>query len=98
LASYEYELNHDIEVEEPKKYQVFLLNDDFSTMDFVIDVLTQVFHKSLNEAESIMLTVHNNGKAICGVYTKEIALTKVNQVKIMARKAGFPLKAIAQEE
>jgi len=98
LASYEYEVNDELDLEEPKKYKVLLLNDEFSTMDFVIDILMKVFHKSLNEAESIMLTVHNNGKAICGVYTKEIALTKVAQVKTMARKAGFPLKAIAQEE
>jgi ATP-dependent Clp protease adaptor protein ClpS len=98
LASYEYELNNELELQEPKKYHVYLLNDDFSTMEFVIDVLIKVFRKSLNEAETIMLTVHNNGKAICGVYTKEIALTKVAQVRTMAREAGFPLKAIVQEE
>jgi ATP-dependent Clp protease adaptor protein ClpS len=98
MASYEYELQDELDLEEPKKYKVFLLNDDFSTMDFVIEVLTRIFHKSLSEAEAIMLQVHNNGKAICGVYTKEIALTKVSQVRITARKAGFPLKAIAQEE
>jgi ATP-dependent Clp protease adaptor protein ClpS len=98
MASYEYELHEELDLEEPKKYLVYLLNDDFSTMDFVIEVLTTIFHKSLNEAETIMLQVHNNGKAICGVYTKEIALTKVSQVRISARKAGFPLKAIAQEE
>ncbi len=98
MASYEYEIKEELDLDEPKKYKVLLLNDDFSTMDFVIDVLISVFRKSLNEAEAIMLTVHNNGKAICGVYTKEIALTKVAQVKTMARKAGFPLKAIAQEE
>jgi len=60
--------------------------------------LTNVFRKSIEESEKIMLDVHNNGKAICGVYTKEIALTKVSQVKTMARKAKFPLKAIAEEE
>jgi ATP-dependent Clp protease adaptor protein ClpS len=67
-------------------------------MEFVIEILTKVFRKSLNEAEAIMLSVHNNGQAICGTYTKEIAYTKVAQVKSMARKAKFPLKAIAQEE
>ena len=67
MASYEYELKDELELEEPKKYKVLLLNDDFSTMDFVIDILINIFHKSLNEAEAIMLTVHNNGKAICGV-------------------------------
>jgi len=98
LASYEYELDDELDLEEPKKYVVLLLNDDFSTMEFVIEILTKVFRKSLEESEAIMLAVHNNGKAICGVYTKEIAYTKVAQVKTMARKENFPLKAIAQEE
>jgi len=97
-SSYKYELEDDLELEEPKKYKVLLLNDDFSTMEFVIEVLTKVFRKSLEESEKIMLDVHNNGKAICGIYTKEIALTKVAQVKTMARKAKYPLKAIAEEE
>ncbi|PIF04627.1 MAG: ATP-dependent Clp protease adaptor ClpS [Arcobacter sp.] len=98
MASYKYDLENDLELQEPKKYKVLLLNDDFSTMDFVIEVLTKIFRKSLEEAGKIMLDVHNNGKAICGVYTKEIALTKVAQVKTMAKKAKYPLKAIAQEE
>jgi len=98
MASYKYEVENDLELEEPKKYKVLLLNDDFSTMEFVIEILTNVFRKSLEESESIMLDVHNTGKAICGIYTKEIALTKVAQVKTMARKAKFPLKAIAEEE
>lgn len=94
----EIELNEDLEVQEPKKYNVFLLNDDYSTMDFVIDVLVKVFRKSINEAETIMLSVHNNGKGLCGVYTYEIASTKVAQVKTMARDKGFPLKAVMEEE
>ena len=98
MASYEYDLEDELELEEPKKYKVLLLNDDFSTMDFVIEILTKVFRKSLEESETIMLNIHNNGKEICGVYTKEIAFTKVAQVKSMARKAKFPLKAIAEEE
>jgi len=98
MASYKYELENDLELEEPKKYKVLLLNDDFSTMEFVIEILTRVFRKTLEESETIMLNVHNNGKAICGIYTKEIALTKVAQVRTMARKEKFPLKAIAEEE
>ncbi|MCD4757940.1 MAG: ATP-dependent Clp protease adaptor ClpS [Arcobacteraceae bacterium] len=98
MASYEYKLDDELDLEEPKKYKVLLLNDDFSTMEFVIEVLTKVFRKSLSEAETIMLNVHNNGKGLCGIYTKEIAYTKVAQVKTMARKASFPLKAIAKEE
>ena len=98
MASYEYELEDELDLEEPKKYVVLLLNDDFSTMEFVIEILTKVFRKSFEESEAIMLAVHNNGKAICGVYTKEIADTKVAQVKTMDRKENFPLKAIAKEE
>lgn len=98
MASYEYEVDNELDLEEPKKYKVLLLNDDFSTMDFVIEVLMKIFRKSLSESEKIMLDVHNNGSALCGVYTHEIAFTKVAQVKQMARKAGFPLKAVAKEE
>ena len=94
----EIELEDDIDLQEPKKYKVFLLNDDFSTMDFVIDVLVRVFRKSVDEASVIMLNIHNNGKDICGIYAYEIAATKVAQVKSMAREKGFPLKAIMEEE
>jgi len=94
----EIELNSDIQLEEPKKYKVFLLNDDYSTMDFVIDVLTKVFRKTVDQATIIMLNIHNNGREVCGVYTHEIAATKVAQVKNMARSKGFPLKAVMEEE
>ena len=94
----EIELNDELDLEEPKKYKVFLLNDDFSTMDFVIDVLVNVFRKTLDEASVIMLNIHNNGKEVCGTYTYEIASTKVAQVKTLAREQGFPLKAIMEEE
>ena len=94
----EIELEDNLDLQEPKKYKVFLLNDGFSTMDFVIDVLVRVFRKSVDEASVIMLNIHNNGKDICGIYTYEIAATKVAQVKSMAREQGFPLKAIMEEE
>ena len=94
----EIELSDDLDLQEPKKYNVFLLNDDFSTMDFVIDVLVRVFRKSVDEASIIMLNIHNKGKELCGTYTYEIAATKVIQVKNMAREQGFPLKAIMEEE
>lgn len=94
----EIELDDDIDLQEPKKYKVFLLNDDFSTMDFVIDVLVRVFRKSVEEASTIMMNIHNKGKELCGTYTYEIATTKVAQVKSMAREKGFPLKAIMEEE
>lgn len=94
----EIELDSDLEVTEPKKYKVLLLNDDYSTMDFVIDVLTRIFRKSVDQATQIMLNIHNNGKEVCGVYSHEIAATKVAQVKTLAREKGFPLKAIMEEE
>ncbi len=94
----EYELDIELEIEEPKKYKVILLNDDFSTMDFVIEVLMKIFRKSQSQSADIMLKVHNNGRAVCGIYTHEIASTKVAQVKQNAKKAGFPLKAVMEEE
>lgn len=94
----EIELDDDLDLQEPKKYKVFLLNDDYSTMDFVIDVLVKVFRKSIDESSNIMLNIHNNGREVCGVYTHEIAATKVGQVKTMAREKGFPLKAVMEEE
>ena len=94
----EIEWEDDLDLREPKKYKVFLLNDDFSTMDFVIDVLVRVFRKSVEEASTIMMNIHNKGKELCGTYTYEIATTKVAQVKSMAREKGFPLKAIMEEE
>lgn len=94
----EIELEDDLDLQEPKKYKVFLLNDDFSTMDFVIDVLVRVFRKTVEEATAIMMNIHNKGKELCGTYTYEIATTKVAQVKSMAREKGFPLKAIMEEE
>lgn len=94
----EIELRDDLDLQEPKKYNVFLLNDDFSTMEFVIDVLVKIFRKSVDEASGIMLNIHNKGKDICGTYTHEIATTKVAQVKNMAREQGFPLKAVMEEE
>lgn len=94
----EIELDSNLKVKEPKKYKVILLNDDYSTMDFVIEVLTNVFRKSVDEATQIMLNIHNKGREVCGVYTNEIASTKVAQVKTLAREKGFPLKAIMEEE
>jgi len=87
-----------VEVQEPKKYKVFLLNDDYTTMDFVVDILCDVFHKSYEEAVQIMLKVHKEGKGLCGVYTYEIAETKVDQVHRLARAHQFPLKATMEEE
>lgn len=82
----------------PKKYKVLLLNDDYTSMDFVIDILMNVFHKNYQQAEVIMLEIHKKNKGLCGIYSYEIAETKVMQVHKLAREQGFPLKAIMEEE
>lgn len=82
-----------LSLDEPEQYKVILHNDDYTTMDFVIEVLMKIFHKSLIESEQIMLKVHKTGKAVCGIYTYDIAQTKVYQVRQLAKKNGFPLLA-----
>ncbi len=94
----ELELIDDISLKYPKKYKVFILNDDYTSMDFGVDILMSVFHKSYEEAESIMLEVHKKDKGLCGVYTHEIAETKIMQVQKRAKENGFPLKAVMEEE
>ena len=94
----EHELLDDIKIEYPKKYKVYLLNDDYTSMDFVVDILMSIFHKSYEEAEAIMLEVHKKDKGLCGVYPHEIAETKVMQVTRRAKESGFPLKATMEEE
>ncbi|TKI68212.1 ATP-dependent Clp protease adaptor ClpS [Sulfurimonas crateris] len=89
---------NDISLKYPKKYKVFILNDDYTSMDFVIDVIMSIFHKSFQEAEAIMLEVHKKERGVCGVYTHEIAQTKVMQVHKRARESGFPLRAEMEEE
>ncbi|MEN8153935.1 MAG: ATP-dependent Clp protease adapter ClpS [Acidobacteriota bacterium] len=76
----------------PMMYRVILINDDYTTMDFVVDVLIKFFNKTASEATKIMLEVHKKGKAACGVYTYDIAVTKVNQVIKYSRDNEFPLK------
>ncbi|MCD6433643.1 MAG: ATP-dependent Clp protease adaptor ClpS [Sulfurimonas sp.] len=94
----EFELLDEISLKHPKKYKVYILNDDYTSMDFVVDVLMSVFHKSYQEAENIMLEVHKKDKGLCGVYTHEIAETKVMQVIKKAKDHSFPLKATMEEE
>jgi len=90
-------LEDSLELREPKKYQVYLLNDDYTSMDFVIDILIGVFRKTYSDAHRIMLQVHQNGRGLCGVYSYEIAETKIHQVSSLSRESGFPLKAAMEE-
>jgi ATP-dependent Clp protease adaptor protein ClpS len=82
----------------PKNYVVYLLNDDFTTMDFVIEVLMVYFSHDAKSAFDIMLKVHVDGKGICGVYPFEIAQTKAEQVRVFAKANNFPLRAGIEEE
>ncbi|KJR40930.1 ATP-dependent Clp protease adaptor protein ClpS [Candidatus Magnetoovum chiemensis] len=82
----------------PSLYKVILLNDDYTTMDFVVDVLETIFHKTKQEATLIMLNVHQKGSGLCGVYTKDIAQTRVHKVHERARKNNFPLKCVMEKE
>jgi len=92
------ELMEETKIKHPKKYKVLLLNDDYTSMEFVIDILTTIFHKSHQEAEVVMLEVHKQEKGVCGIYTNEIAETKIMQVHKRARDNGFPLRAQMEEE
>lgn len=93
----EEEIESALEIEEPTKYKVLLHNDDYTTIDFVVDILVGIFHKNSTQAEAIMIDVHKKGRAVCGIYTYEIAETKVYQVKELARRSGFPLLATMEE-
>ncbi len=88
----------DEEVAEPPLYKVLLLNDDYTTMEFVVEVLRYVIHKTIEEATRIMLNVHQNGVGVCGIYSYEIAETKVNTVDALAKENGFPLKCTMERE
>jgi len=102
----EHELIHEGDVrtkthlrtEKPPLFKVVLLNDDYTTMDFVVYVLEQVFHKTPPEAVQIMLSVHKRGAGIAGVYTREIAETKISRVHTLAREKEFPLKCTMERE
>ena len=98
MPKFEEELEFALELEEPKMYKVLLHNDDYTSMDFVVEVLMGIFHKTHAQAEQIMLQIHEKDKAICGVYSFEIAQTKAQQVKQKAKQNEFPLLATIEED
>ncbi|MFS8067070.1 MAG: ATP-dependent Clp protease adapter ClpS [Byssovorax sp.] len=85
-------------LEKIRRYKVLFHNDDYTTMEFVIDVLMKFFHKSETEATHIMLSVHHKGHGVAGVYTKDVAETKVAQVTDYAKEQGMPLRLSVEPE
>ena len=83
-------------IKPPQMYQVVMLNDDYTPMEFVVLVIQEFFNKDLETATQIMLKIHLDGKGICGVYTKDVAATKVDQVLDAAKKAGHPLQCVME--
>lgn len=91
------ETNTEKKIAPPSLWQVILHNDDFTPMRFVVSILMEIFHKSKEDAETITWDIHKKGRGICGIYTKEIALTKSNLVLKTANSAGHPLLATIEK-
>ena len=87
-----------LKTRKPTRFKVILLNDDYTTMEFVVQVLESIFHKTPSEAYRIMMQVHPEGRGICGAYSHEVAETKVATTSDLARREGFPLQAMIEEE
>ena len=85
-------------IEEPRQYKVIFHNDDFTTMEFVTDVLRRVFNTPADEAVTLMMRVHREGQAVVGIYSYDVAMTKASQATAMARNEGFPLKITCEPE
>ena len=84
-------------MKKPKNYKVVMYNDDYTTMEFVINILVGVFNKKNEEAEKIMLDIHERGKGVAGIYSHDIAITKVSTAMSMAKEQGFPFKLTVEE-
>ena len=87
-----------IDLQEPRRYKVTIYNDDFTTMEFVVKILVEVFLKSEAEAEALMLQVHHSDKAVVGIYSYDVAISKARKATNMAREAGFPLRLTVEPE
>ena len=86
------------DLKEPRRYKVTIYNDDFTTMEFVVKILVQVFFKSEAEAETLMLQVHHSDKAVVGIYSYDVATSKVRKATSMAREENFPLRLTVDPE
>ena len=84
-------------LKKPNRFEVILLNDDYTSMEFVIDILRRFFHKEFLAAESIMLQIHIDGEAVCGTYSYDVAQSKVSQVIEYSRKNDQPLMSVLRE-
>lgn len=87
-----------IKVKKPKQYKVILFNDDYTTIEFVVEVLMDIFNKKIEEATQIMMDVHEKGRGIAGIYPYDIAVTKVSMAMASAEEEGFPFKLSIEEE
>ena len=87
-----------VRIEEPRQYRVLFHNDDFTTMEFVTQVLQQVFNKAVEEAVALMMKVHREGQAVVGVYSYDVAMTKAALATAQARREGFPLHITCEPE
>lgn len=97
MLEYQTILKNKTELSKPKLYAVIIYNDDITSMEFVVQILNRVFNKSLDEATKLMLEIHEIGKGMAGMYIYDIAVTKKNQVNIMAIDNNFPLKIVIEE-
>lgn len=86
-----------IHIREPKHYRVIMHNDDFTSMDFVVEILIHIFHKDETEATRLMLMVHESGRAAVGSYPYDLAVTKVQAAQARAKEAGFPFRMTVEE-
>ncbi|ATD54851.1 ATP-dependent Clp protease adaptor ClpS [Clostridium chauvoei] len=87
-----------VKIKEPKNFRVVMHNDDFTTMEFVIAILMDIFNKDIKEANKIMLDVHKKGNGVAGIYPYDIAFSKVSKAMNLAREEGFPFKLTVEEE
>ena len=97
MARAAFEIDNQVKIRKPKMYAVILHNDDYTTMEFVVEVLVRVFHKTNKDAAGIMMSVHENGQGVAGVYTYDIAMTKKLHTETFANEKGYPLKVTLDE-